>query len=84
MSFTGLTIKQCFLDDAGVKNAGKCNTKSIKFLVCNKPLSLETDTDGEERAFEYEAYSILSPSSLKRKLFKLLFERVGTSYVFCV
>lgn len=84
MSFTGLTIKQCFLDDVGVKNAGTCNTKSIKFLVCNKPLSLETDTDGEEHAFEYEAYGILPrpPPSLKRKLFELLFERVGTSYVF--
>ena len=53
--------------------------KSIKFLVCNKPLSLETDTGGEEHAFEYEAYGILPPSPpspLKRKLFKLLFLNV--------
>jgi hypothetical protein len=64
VSFKGLTIKQCFLDD-GVKNAGTCNTVSIKFLVCNKPLSLETDTGGEEHAFEYEAYAILPPPKEK-------------------
>lgn len=65
MSFKGLTIKQCFLDDGGVKNARTFNTKSIKFLVCNKPLSLDTDTGGEEHAFEYEAYGILPPPPSK-------------------
>jgi hypothetical protein len=48
-----------FLDDGEVKNARVYNTRSIKFLVCNKPLSLETDAGGEEHAFEYKAYGIL-------------------------
>lgn len=42
-----------------MKNARAYNMKSIKFLVCNKPLSRETDTGGEEHAFECEAYAIL-------------------------
>jgi len=45
-----------------MKNARTSNTKIIKFLVCNKPLSLETDTGVEEHAFEYEAYLILPPT----------------------
>lgn len=82
MSFKGLTIKQCFLDDGGVKNARVCNTEIIKFLVCNKPLSLATDTGGEEHAFEYEAYSILPPPPQRESYLNFFFERVGTSYVF--
>lgn len=66
MSFKGLTIKQCFLDDVGVKNSRRCNKKNIKFLVSNKPLSPETDTGGEEQAFEFEVYGIL-PTLPKEK-----------------
>lgn len=56
--FKGLTIKATFLDDGEVKNARVYNTRSIKFLVCSKSLSLETDTGGAEHAFEYKAYGI--------------------------
>lgn len=69
--FKGLTIKATLLDDGEVKNARVYNTRSIKYLVCNKSLSLETDTGGAEHAFEYKAYGI-SPLHRTESFLKFL------------
>jgi hypothetical protein len=62
-----------FLDDGDVKNAPVYNRRSVKFLVCNKPLSVKTGPGGEELAFEYKAYGISTLHERERFL-KFVFD----------